>query len=179
TAGMRILFFVPDLFGAQGGIARYCALVVKVLTESADVAQLDIIALHDACRTTPDERYLGSALVTYRPCDGNRLLFVRVAAASMLHTKYDLVLSGHINLTPLAFLLYPLNPRQNQVTFAYGIDAWNRLPWWRRLPLRRSRAILAISHVTAWRLALSNNAPRDKVLVLHNCLDPALDRRSL
>jgi len=149
--------------------------VVKALTESAEVAQLDVIALHDARRGTPDARYLGTGQFSYHGCAGNAFLFVRETALHLLRTKYDLVLSGHVHLTPLLFLLFPLNPRRNQVTFAYGIDAWNRLPPQRRLPLLASRAIVAISHFTAERLARANCIPPAKVRVLHNCLDPILD----
>jgi hypothetical protein len=43
---MRILLVVSDLFRSSGGVARYCRLLCKALSESPQVTVLDVIAYY-------------------------------------------------------------------------------------------------------------------------------------
>lgn len=145
---------------------------MKALTESPLVDRLDVVALHDQPETAPDTDYWHLAHTAYTPCGGDRLAFSRAVAQRMLTTSYDRVLSGHVYLTPLPFLLGAARRSDHLVTFIYGLDATNRLPWYRRLPLIRSRTIIAITQFTADLAAKANALPGGKTRILHNCLDP-------
>jgi glycosyltransferase involved in cell wall biosynthesis len=166
---------VPDLFGRHGGIARYCSLVAKALSESRTVTRLDIIALHDPIGTRPDVRYLASGSYSYLPCGGQRGRFARAAVMALGRRRYDLLLSGHVHLSPLLLAPIPSQFRSKRVTFVYGIDVWDPLPPLRRWSLAQSNTVIAISDFTARRAAGANGLQRGKVRVLHNCLDPSLE----
>jgi glycosyltransferase involved in cell wall biosynthesis len=77
-----------------------------------------------------------------------------------------------VYLTPLPFILKSGRARTALATFVYGIDATSRLPWFRRLPLVRSRQVIAISQFTGDLAARANGVPGSRIRILHNCLDP-------
>src|SRR5258708_31395074 len=114
---MKVLYLVPDLFGPPGGIARYCQLVARALTET-EGWQLDVLALHDRQDTVPDTRYLRGDRWSYHPYGSSRGQFSRSAIAAVMGVQYDLLLSWHVNFTPL---LHAAPARKDcRVTFIYG-----------------------------------------------------------
>jgi glycosyltransferase involved in cell wall biosynthesis len=172
---MRVLFIVPDLFGSPGGIARYCSLVARVLDRTAAVDQLDVLALHDPATTPVDHHYLSSPRFTYRGFGGDRLAFGQAVLQQRWRGRYDLLLSGHVHLTPLLFVPPPHLRPARRVTFVYGTDVWSRLAWHRQRCLRASDLVIAISHFTAGRAMAANRLAPGRVRVLPNCLDPAFE----
>ncbi len=167
-----VLFLVPDLFGPPGGIARFCRLTAQALLEEGAV--LRVIALMDRQDSAADSTLRLSSM-TYAPCGGSRPAFVRQAIRQALQVHPGLILTGHVNFAPLGWTLARLT-RAPLVTFLYGIDAWAPLSRARRLALQRSDRIIAISHYTATRAAQANALDPAKIRVLHNCLDPQLER---
>src|SRR5207249_2124857 len=53
---------------------------------------------------------------------------------------------------------------------------WRRLPWHRRWFLQRAHNVISVSQFTAERAIAANGLKGNRVRVLHNCLDPTLDR---
>src|SRR5437763_921772 len=98
---VRVLYLVPDLFGAPGGIARHGRLVIKALTDCPLVRQISVLSLMDDPKTPLDSRYVGDACVSYRGFGGNRARFSRAVLAAMAFGRNDLLLAGHVNLAPL------------------------------------------------------------------------------
>jgi len=119
----------------------------------------------------PDSAYFGERGRSYQACGGNRSALVyRVATA--LRTGYDLVIAGHVNLAPLLSFGLPGQRPPARVTLIYGIDAWSRLPWMRRIALQHSDRVVAISRFTADAATQANNLDSNKVDVVPCCLDP-------
>ena len=168
---MRILYLVPDLFGVPGGIARYCRLVARALTETPSV-RLDVLALNDTIGTPADLAYLRGLAWSYTPFGARRLAFAAAAASRVLVGNYDVLMSGHVNFSGILHAA-PLR-RDRRITFIYGVDAWRRLPWHRRWFLQRASVVVAISEHTARRAAATNDLLWSNVRILHNCLDPQL-----
>lgn len=168
---MRILYLVPDLFVRPGGIARYCALVCKALLSSSHVERLDIMALSDDPSTVVDASYLSGSNYTFRGFGGKRVRFALHALQAIARGHYDLLLSGHVNLTPI--LMMPTQGTR-RITFIYGTDVWSRLPWHRRWPLAHTDMI-SISNWTARVATSANSLPAGRVRILHNCLDPSFN----
>lgn len=169
----RVLFLVPDLFVASGGIARYCRLVCKALSESPEISQLDVIALNDSVDQQPDSRYLSTTHSTYHPAGGNKA-WLMSKLTLMLRQDYDIFLSGHVHLTPLLYVYRHFSLRSALLSLVYGVDVWGRLPWFRRVPLINSDVIMAISQFTQSQMIRSNCVNPAKTRILHNCLDPYL-----
>jgi phosphatidylinositol alpha-1,6-mannosyltransferase len=169
---MKILFLTPDLFGSHGGIARHCRLAVKAMTESPRVEAVDVISLLDRRASVPDARYFGPRGRAYLACGGNRRDFV-ARVVSTLRSRYDLVIAGHVNFAPLV-----AHRSGARVTLIYGIDAWARLPWLRRVSLQRSHRVLSISRFTADAAIRANDLDQRKVDIVACCLDPFLSEAS-
>lgn len=162
-----VLYLVPDLFGPPSGIACYCRMVCRALTETGhDVTVVSL--LDQAAGQADSERMFPS--IRYRSCAGNRKLFV-ARALQMLRYRPRIVLVGHPNLAPLGRWIAKFCGAR-LVTFIYGIDAWEPLSTSRRGALCSSDAVIAISNFTARRAAEVNSVPLDRVRILHNCIDP-------
>jgi glycosyltransferase involved in cell wall biosynthesis len=104
---------------------------------------------------------------------------VRQVLRAVRANAYDVVLAGHVNVAPLLWAAAIRPRRSKRVTLIYGVDAWVRLPLLRRLALRRSHRVLAISGYTARQAARSNQLDADHVDVTYACLDPALSDSSM
>ena len=173
---LRILFLVPDLFGAPGGIARYSRLVCKALGESPLVEQLDVVALNDSLDQSLDPFYLNPQRSTYTTCGGSKLRCIRAVFAKAGH-RHQVYLTSLVNLLPVLLPLHLLQrKRPILIGVAHGIDVWNRLPWQRRAPLHLTTHMLAVSHYTRRRMIASNDLTPSHVTVLHNCLDPLFSK---
>jgi phosphatidylinositol alpha-1,6-mannosyltransferase len=168
---VRILFLTPDLFGSHGGIARHCRLALKAMTDCSEIDAVDVISLVDRQDSVPDPCYFGKRGRSYQACGGDRRGFAyRVAAA--LRNTYDLVIAGHVNLAPLVYLPVSTKRPSARLTLIYGIDAWARLPWFRRMALKRSDLVVSISRFTAEAATAANDLEPAKVSIVACCLDP-------
>jgi glycosyltransferase involved in cell wall biosynthesis len=170
---LNILYLVPDLLGPPSGIARYCRMICQALTESKH--QLTIIALHDktGAQNTGKSTFSGAE---YSACEGQRALFVRRALRALRH-KPGLIFVGHPHFAHLGWLLKRLSEAR-QVSFIYGIDAWEPLSFARCRALNASDRIISISRFTAKRAGEVNGVPPEKVRILYNCFDPGLCPKS-
>jgi glycosyltransferase involved in cell wall biosynthesis len=174
---MRVLYLVPDLFGPPGGIARYSRLVARALCESGCVQQLDVIALWDADHAAIDSRYLFGPRLNYTPSGGRRAGFIQTAVALLQRKRYDVLMAALVGLSPLLFVPSMRNSGARRVTFIYGVDAWYRLPWQKRVAVRRSDVVISNSQYTARRAAASNGLDSSRLRLLYGCLDPELETR--
>jgi glycosyltransferase involved in cell wall biosynthesis len=175
---MRVLYLVPDLFGPPGGIARYSRLVTRALCESGCVQLLDVVALWDTDHTAIDSRYLFGTRLSYTASGGHRAAFIQAAVGSLQHQRYDVLISALVGLSPLMFVPSIRNSGARRVTFIYGVDAWNRLPWHKRAAVRRSDVVISNSEYTARRAADANALDASRLKLLYGCLDPELESGS-
>jgi phosphatidyl-myo-inositol dimannoside synthase len=172
---VRVLHLVPDLFDAPGGIARHSRLVIKALTDEPSLEQLTVLSLMDHPETPLDMRYIGESYVAYRAFGGNRSRYSRAALREMAFGHYDLLVAGHVNLSPLMTAGTALRRSASRtITFVHGTDVWARLPWYRRQCLALSDLIVAVSHLTANRAIQVQRLRPGRVATLHSCLDPIL-----
>ncbi len=164
---MRVLFLVPDLFRESGGIARYCRLMYKAMSSSVEISQVDVVSLLDSKSDRPIELATNSI---YHACTGSKARFTRSVISLAMH-HYDILVVGHVNLMPLAKIVSSISQLPIMV-MAYGVDVWDRLPAYRRLPLRSSDMVIAISEYTRSRMIESNSVKPEKTRILYNCFDP-------
>jgi phosphatidylinositol alpha-1,6-mannosyltransferase len=167
----RILYLVPDLFGPPSGIARYCRMVCRALTESGHrITAISLLdnsqARREARSTLPD--------LDYRPCGGRRSVFVQRALRAM-RLRPDLILIGHPHFSYLGWLLSKLTGAP-YVVFVYGVDVWAPLSPSRRWGLQKADSVIAISCFTAERAEEANGVDADGIHILYNCLDPRFVR---
>jgi len=96
----------------------------------------------------------------------------RLAAHACLRDPCNLVVCGHLNLLPAAWL-YAFLRGARLVLIVHGVEAWTpRLP--SRLLTRGVDAFIAVSHHTAKLFSSWSGITADRAFVLPNCVD--LDR---
>ncbi|MBV9546234.1 MAG: glycosyltransferase family 4 protein [Chloroflexi bacterium] len=175
-----MLFLTPDVFGSYGGIARHCKIALKALTapETTGVEGVDLIALMDPRGSRPESYYAGPRLRSYTACGGSRAELLRQTLSRMLRIRYDVVITEHVNLSPLLLVSTLRSPRARRVTIAHGVDTWVRLPPVRRMALQKSTIVVSVSEYTANVTSRVNHVQRGRVQLVYNCLDPALHAES-
>jgi phosphatidyl-myo-inositol dimannoside synthase len=176
---MRVLYLVPDLFGPPGGIARYSRLVTRALCESSCLQRLDVIAFWDTDHTVIDSRYLFGDKLSYTPSGGGRAAFIQATVGLLQQRRYDVVISALVGLSPFLFIPSIRNSAARRVTFIYGVDAWHRLPWHKRVAVQRSDVVISNSQYTARRAVDANGLDPSRLRLLYGCLDPELESRPL
>lgn len=169
---MKVLLVVPDLFRNSGGIARYCRLLCKALSESPQVTVLDVIALHDSEEMMVDPDYYDKAKGTYLVASGNLKTFMWQIFRSMTTKKYDFHIICHVNFATFVWLCSLLARKTALVLFAYGIEVWERRSYLRRIGMLKADSIFAISDYTRQNMSKENDIPLEKIPLLYNCLDP-------
>ncbi len=165
-ARWRVLYLVPDLIGPPNGIARYCSMVQRALSDES--AETVVIALHD--RSDADPSVVRPA--RYIACNGSRAVFAAQALRHGLSLKPHAVLVGHPNFCSLGLALARATSAK-LIVFTYGADIWVPLRPPRGWALRKADRVIAISRFTADKAATINGVSRSKLRVLFNCLDPA------
>ncbi|MCW5549475.1 MAG: glycosyltransferase family 4 protein [Opitutaceae bacterium] len=170
---MKILLLSPELFLAEGGIARILRLYLKALCEICGPGgRVDTITLNDSPK--PDERlgdYGNARLGRSVGCNRSKLKFIRHALA--LGRTSELLICGHLHQLAVARLARCFNPTLRYLLVAHGIEVWRPYTWLERWALRGAHRILCISEFT--RRQLLRFAPAldaSRLVVVPNTLDP-------
>ncbi len=129
---MSIVFLVTDAYGGHGGIAlfnrEFCAAIGEPVTVIPRVVRGPVGDV------PPNVTFIAEAA---------KSPFAYLKALAMARRlKPELVICGHINLLPVAFVDHPL-------LVVHGIEAWKKT---RRAPLGKCRGIVSVSALTRDRL---------------------------
>jgi phosphatidyl-myo-inositol dimannoside synthase len=166
--GHRVVVLLSQLSGV-GGIQRYNRLLCRSLLayQRERGVELDVISLNDAAG------WLDSEILS-RPitgCNRRRPLFVAKAVQALLR-PYSLVLVGHVDLGPIAVFPQCLRPSARMVTVVHGEEVWRTIGWAKRLALRSSNIIWAVSAYTKAETVRRHQVAATKIEVVPNALDP-------
>ena len=170
---MRFLLLSPELFHAEGGIARILRLYLKALCEIAGPAgRVDAIVLHDQPGREPRlARYADIRLGEYVGCARRKTKFITETIRLGRHA--DVLVCGHLHHLTLARLAKVFNPRLKYYLVAHGIEVWRPYTWLERNALRGAQRILCVSEYTRRQLLRFHPAlSPERVLVVPNTLDP-------
>ena len=171
---MRILLLSPEMFLADGGIARILRLYLKALGEICGPAgRVDSLVLNDRPGRDPRlARYANARLGEHRGCDGRRWRFV--LGAVRLARSADLLICGHLHHLPIARLAAVFNPRLRYCLVAHGIEVWRPYSWIERRALLGAHRVLCVSDYTRRQIRrFCPSLPADRLVVVPNTLDPA------
>ena len=172
---MRTLLLCPELFRADGGIARILRLYLKALCEGAAADDaVDCLVLNDAAGT--DSRLAacsGPALRSFTGCGRSHLGFV--TRSLRLGCRADRAVSGHLHLLPLLALARRFNPRLKYSLVAHGIEVWRPFSPRERRALLGAHRILCVSEFTRGQLRrFCPGLDPARAVVVPNAVDPAL-----
>lgn len=172
---MRFLLLSPELFLAEGGIARILRLYLKALCELAGPeGRVDSLVLND--RPGRDPRlplYSADNLREQIGCQRGKLRFALQAVR--LGRKCDKLVCGHLHQLPLARVARWFNPRLEYYLVAHGIEVWRPYSPAERWALRGAHRILCVSEYTRRQLLrFCPELPPAALVVVPNTLDPLL-----
>lgn len=167
----NILAFLPDAYGGCGGIAKFNRDLLWSMCSSPDVDYVHALPRHMPDRPEglpPNLRWDTGGL-------GGKWAYVRAAGTAMIgNSRADLVLCGHINLLPIAWMAARIKQAPLWCVI-HGIDAWQPTPSTlvNRL-IRKADGIIAVSELTRERFSAWSGVSGEKIRILSNCYDPAL-----
>lgn len=164
---LGIAILTSDAFGGHGGIALYNRDIVNALLARQPKPRITVIP-----RLMPFRDAEVPSGVAYDTRGLNsKLKFVLTALrSSMVVGRIDVVICGHINLLPIAYL-YSVLKACPLVLFIYGIDAWTATGnWMTARLLRRIAVICSISEITAKRFADWSGISAKRIMVVPNAL---------
>lgn len=171
---MRYLLFTPELFAAEGGIARILRLYLKALCEvAAERDSVELLSLNDRSIEERELRqYSNRKLSDWTVCNRSKLDFMK--AAFRLSRSCDVILCGHIGQLPVAWAMSKLRGGLSYYLVAHGIEVWRPFSLLERRAVLGAKAILCVSDYTRRRILEYCRVPPERLLVLPNALDPHL-----
>jgi len=172
VARQRILLVLPESFNCAGGIQMFCralSLAAGRWAES-DGATLDALILNDS--EAPDPRYVNGGFSSYLGAGKSKTKLIGNYLRHLLSSRYDLIILGHVFLSPLALIARVVHPAARCVVLAYGVEVWRPLNRIHRFALRHADSVLAISEYTRDQLAKHESAPAERIKIFPCTLDP-------
>lgn len=170
---MRALLISPELFRAEGGIARIMRLYLKALGEIVGPdGRVDSLVLNDPVQ--PDPRlthYSDGRLGRHEGCDRHKLRFL--TRTVQLARSADVLVCGHLHHLAIAQFARLFNPRLRYFLVAHGIEVWRPYGLLERRALLGAHRILCVSEYTRRQLLrFLPTLPSEKLVVVPNTLDP-------
>lgn len=165
---MRILCLVTDAFGGHGGISKFNRDLLTSLCSHPGVAEVVAVPRlmpNDPGVLPPRLTYLTSGLK-------GKLPYVLALLGILLRReRCDLVICGHINLTPLSYLCR-LASGAPLALIVHGVDAWQ--PTRSRLTnylVGRIDALVSVSEYTVRRFRAWSPAGKARFYIQPNSVD--------
>ncbi len=164
--------WIPDYDSAMGGIQVFSRYFLRALAECLPGAQLTVFSKNDRSFSRPSPGAgRGACYCTGKWPPGIRTpAFSLLVLAKALQRRPDLILSTHVNFSPLASWLKYLAGIP-YVAVAHGLDAWGARGHRLRKPLRHADRVLAVSEFTRSRLLREARLPPALVGLLPNTVD--------
>lgn len=167
----NILALLPDGYGGRGGIAKFNRDLLWSICSSPDVNHVLALPRHMPDRHESLPLNLGWETRGL----GSKWAYVRAASQAMSYnSRADLVLCGHINLLPIAWIAARLKHAPLWCVI-HGIDAWqsNKSNLVNRL-IQKVDGFIAVSELTRERFRAWAGVSDGKIHILPNCFDPVL-----
>ncbi len=165
---MRILVFTTDAFGAKWGIAEYNRNFLTALCRDPRTSEVVVVPRH-----APDDTGDLPAKLRFVTASLNGKFNYATAALreSVLGRKFDLVICGHINLLPFAFVASRRYGAKLALVI-HGIDAWtpHRSHLINRLA-KRIDAVVSVSNLSLERFLNWANPGSCQQIIIPNTID--------
>jgi len=168
---MRILMLVGDAFGGWGGIAKFNRDFLAAVSSYGATTAVVVVPRHvvGPVGSLPEK-------LDYRQraARGRVAFLAEVVRLAATGGRFDLIVSGHINLAPFAWALGAIK-RAPSIMIIHGIDAWR--PTSRKvanLAAGRMGGVIAVSQTTMSRFKTWAGMGHAAAFVLPNTV--SLDR---
>lgn len=168
----RTLLLAPEIYSSEGGIPRILQLYLKALCENANTPEsIRLVALNDyGLDLTELRQRTNGSLDQARACGRSKTRFVRETLE--MARGCDTIICGHVRQLPVAWLAQRLNPGLKYYLVAHGIEVWRKFNAVEKKAMRGAERIFCVSNYTRGELLKHCTLDSDRVVVLHNALDP-------
>lgn len=163
---MKILFLTLKTFSATGGIEKFNRCFSKALWENSGEYgwQCSVYSAYDQL---PDEKYFPKE--RFRGFGGNRIKFFLATLAAI--RRANVVVIGHINLAPLAWLSRNIF-RKRTICIAHGREVWEPLTVLQGQALSACSEVWCVSRYTAGLISPAKAVKQEAIRIFPNTLDP-------
>jgi glycosyltransferase involved in cell wall biosynthesis len=165
---VNIVMLLTDGFGGFGGIAKFNRDFIQGISASSIVERMYVLP-----RLIPhpiEEPIPESVVYDRKAARGKFAYLCRVLWYARSGTKPDLVICGHLNLLPAAWLLARLRGAR-LVLIIHGIEARKRRSWLFGLMQRSIDSFITVSRYSARRFVAWSNVSQDQFFILPNCVE--------
>jgi glycosyltransferase involved in cell wall biosynthesis len=174
---MKTLLLSPELFLADGGIARIMRLYLKALCELAEPGDgvISLVLNDQAAPEARLPRYSTTALLGHHGCARRKLQFIREALR--LAPQVNRLVCGHLHQLLIAWLAQRLNPPLEYYLVAHGIEVWRPYSPLETRAMLGARRLLCVSEYTRRQLLrFCARLDASRLVVVPNPLDPFFER---
>lgn len=165
--GIRVLALVTDAYGGTGGIAQYNRDFLESVASHPSVGEVVVVPRVIARELQP----MPANMIHCDEAAGSKARWLRtVANQSSRKGAFDVVICGHVNLLPVAWLAARrLGARL--MFMCYGIEVWAPHRWPTRYMLHRTDTVVSISAITVKRLREWAVIAGDRISLVPNAID--------
>lgn len=172
---MKTLLFAPEVFLADGGIARILRGYLHALLESksneSDTVGLIVLNDNRDCFQDMPTYLSGNQITPLIGCNRSKLHFITAAFRHAFSA--DRIICGHINLSPIARLIKWIRPSLSYFIVAHGIEVWRPYSSAERSALLHATRIICVSNFTRRQmLRFLPELDPTRLVVIPNTLDP-------
>lgn len=170
---MKCLFVALGVRHAIGGIERFNQRLVRSLAELASGGGFEYRAV--ALWDTPE--MAREAMAGYEACSASKRKATQRFLRHVVFWRPDIILYGHILLSPLALATRLLSPRSRNLLIVHGWEVWRepfrrRVPLWERVVVRLGiDEIVSVSQLTMRRMREAYQLPAERFHLLPNAVD--------
>lgn len=172
----KITFVALESYSLVGGLQQFNRRVVSALSELSQKynwTQPIVILKGDEPEHVKDRQ----ERVIFKACGQSKSEFLRALVKECRNT--DLLLLGHVNLLPMAFLSKLINPKIKVILFVHGVDVWGvnsrKVKKWDPFLIRFVNRIASVSNFTAKKMSATFHVPLEKFIVFPNAVDSLVD----
>ena len=164
----NVLFVALDAYSRVGGIQQFNKRVISGLLQIKDVEDISVILKDDHSSDLPENH------IKFKACEGSKLKLISNVIQRI--DAHDILLIGHVNLLPIAFIAKFLKPSIKTILFVHGIDVWGvnsrKIKRLDRHFIKFVDQIASVSNFTACKMSESFLVPQERFSIFPNAVDP-------
>lgn len=170
---MKVLFLALDAYSSIGGIQQFNRRIINALSElifESKMVSAKVILKGDHRKDLSNI----PSNVTIFGSGSSKIDFCLKNIQSFRDA--DILLLGHVNLLPFAFIAKIFNPKINVKLFVHGIDVWGvnsrKIKKLDRYFIKFVDQIASVSSFTAHKMSESFLVSQEKFSIFPNAVDP-------
>lgn len=166
-----ILMLVSDAYGSNGGVAKFNRDLIQAACMDQSVSRVTVIPRS----VTRSGKADFPKLVYREPATEGKFMYAWTIIKWLLRfEKVDIVISGHINLSPFALIIGKVKSARTSIVI-HGIDAWTpRANIFVNFCCRRLESIISVSKLTLERYKKWAHPTSSREFLLPNAVDDSL-----